>query len=48
MASKEKENELVSFGSEKIVILPYKSKYMKILKGSQTFILDPNKYDISR
>lgn len=30
-----------------IELMPFKGKYMKIKKGEQILILDPNKYDIS-
>jgi len=30
-----------------IELMPFKGKYMKIKRGEQVLILDPNKYDIS-
>lgn len=42
--SKEKETE---FMREKMQIMPYKGKYMKVMKGHYLYILDPNKYDIA-
>ena len=34
--------------SEDVQVYAYKGKYMKIVKNNNKFILDANKYDISR